>query len=144
MVPEQNLASEISDYLTQAKGLETTRRALVDRILGVVKTQIIPEISPLLPHGYSIDTERTSVRGVDGDSLPYAGVRDIAHGTVPTGFDVRLKLLYDGKPTGYHNDKPNVIEAIKQIRQKLKPKLEELAKSHNLDSIMPFGESPLW
>lgn len=33
MVTEQDLASEISDYIAQAQGLETRRQALVDRII---------------------------------------------------------------------------------------------------------------
>ena len=136
MATEQNLASEISDYVTRAKGLETTRQALVDRILGVVKTQIIPELTPLLPRGYSIDADRTDIVGVGGEPSD-SDIRNLPDGSVPTGFGVSLRLLYDGRPIGYHGEASN---GIGNIQRDLKPKLDELAQTYNLDSITPFGE----
>jgi len=136
MVDEQNLASAVSDYIAQANGLETTRRALVDRIMGVVKTEIIPEISPLLPDRYSIDTDRIDVSGIGGDSLPYLR-RDVTYGTVPTGFSVSLRLLYDGKPIDFHDEGE---DGLAKIQNGLRPKLGKLAEKHNLDDIIPLGE----
>ena len=136
MITKQDLVSEISDYVTRAQGLETTRQALVDRVLGVVKTQIIPELTPLLPRGYSIDTDRTEIVGVGGERSDL-DIRNLPQGSVPTGFGVSLRLLYDGRPIGFHDKASN---GVGNIQRDLKPKLDELARAYNLDSIIPFGE----
>ena len=89
---KQNLATEISDYISQAAGLEATRFALVERIVVVVKAEIIPEIIPLLPHGYSIDSGRVEVSGIGGEPTDsYSNRCDITYGSVPTGFCVSRK-----------------------------------------------------
>ena len=133
---EQNLATEISDYISKATGLEATRIALVDRIADVVRAEIIPEITPLLPEGYTIDSERVEVRGVGGEPIPHSKIRKVTRGSVPTGFGVTLRLLYDGKPIGGGN-----VDVLKQVGeiQEL-PKLEELAQKYNLNSITPRNE----
>ena len=138
MASEQDLPSEISDYTTRAQGLEATRQALVDRILVVVKAQIIPELIPLLPPRYRIDTDRTEVRGVGGDPLSHSNIHNLTHGAVPTGFGVYLRLLYNGRPTGLTNEARNDIG---RIQKDLNPKLEELAQRYRLDSIVPLGKS---
>lgn len=137
MDTEQNLADAISNYIGSAKVLEGTRQSLVGRIRGVVKTDIVPEISRLLPPGYSIDADRIDVNGV-GEPLPNSNIRNPTYGTVPTGFYVSLRLLYDGKPMPFPTGE-NIGE-IGQIRRDLKPKLEELAQRYNLDCIIPMGE----
>ena len=134
---ELNFASEISDYITQAQGLEAIRQVLVEKILEVAKTKIIPELTPLLPPRYSIDPNSTDVQGVGGDPLPYSNIRNSTHGEVPIGFSVSLRLLYDGKPIDFHGE---ASDGIGQIQKDLMPKLEELAEKYRLDHIMPFGE----
>ena len=135
MATEQNLASAVNNFSVQAKELEGTRQALVDRIMGVVKTEIVPEVSPLLPSGYSINADRSDVRGISG----FEGyTTQIAHGSVPTGFSVHLRLYYEGEPI-----KAFRIEEIKkigEIKRGLEPKLEELAKRYNLDEITIVSE----
>ena len=134
---EINLASEISDFVAHAKGLEATRQGLVRKILAVARIKIIPELAQLLPSRYSFDTDRTEVYGVGGDPLPFLNMRKSSHGEVPNGFGVSLRLLYDGQPI---ENGEEGSDGIRQIQNDLKHKLEELAQKYKLNHVIPLGE----
>jgi len=128
MTTEQNLASEIRDYIGRPQGSEISGLALVDKIKEVVRTEIVPEISLHLPDGYSIDTGRISVNGV----------LDVTSRTVPTGFSVSLRLLYDGEPIQPY-ERGN-LEEVGDIQRDLESKLDEFAEKYNLVSVKLFPE----
>lgn len=130
MATENDLAHAINDYTNNAQVLEGTRQSLVERIMGVVKTEIIPELIPLLPPRYSIDASGSEVYGVTADQR---------HDSVPTGFAVYLRLNYDGKPVPSSITFEN-LGKIGEILHPLKPELERLAQKYNLERIMPHGE----
>lgn len=130
----KDLASQIRDYSTSAKILEAERKDLVDKILDIVKTEIIPEVTPCLPMGYSIDAKSIKVDGVSEESFNNNPVP----GNVPTGFSVSLRMLYENKPIPSRSPLWNEVYNIQKH-----PKLEELAKKYNLVKITPSGE-PLY
>ena len=137
MTTEQGLDSAVSDYSVQAKELETTRQALVERIMGIVRTEIVPRISPLLPDGYSINTDTS---GVWGYSMVHVNMP--ALGSIPAGFNVDLQLRYDGSPR-IRDGKPmsltQVYDEEDAVQHELSPKLEELAHEFNLGRIYLRG-----
>lgn len=130
-MPEKDLASQIRDYSISAEILEAERKNLADKILDVVKTQIIPEVTPYLPNEYSIDAESIEVNGVSKESFNNNPVP----GNVPTGFSVSLRMLYENKPILSRSPLWNEVYNIQKH-----PKLEELARRYNLVKITPFGE----
>ena len=137
-----SLASEISDYVTSATGLEFRRQHLVDRIMQICRDEIIPELSPLLPERYTLNTKTMEVKGLDAEpSMHVESHFRRSSETVPITFGVYLALLYNGK--GICHIQSGVVDSgVAKIQKDLKPKLDELARRYNLAYVSPTGGAP--
>ena|SRR3989344_7133329 len=121
---QQNLQGRITEYNERLLSLDQTRQGLEREIEEIVRTQIIPEVVPLLPPRYSIDTERSEVSYNTEDVLP-------------RGFVVTLRLLYNGKPIHSLASQSQMSNDVDGV---LKHKLEDIAQRHNLAYILSSGE----
>lgn len=119
-----DIAQDIKDYKTKAESLESIREDLVTKIKSAVINEIIPNLTPYLPEHYSISAEKSEV-------LSYSASTN----SIPTTFQVNLRLLYNGKPIGIEGDN----KLVGSIYPKLEPKLNEMAKKYGLAVIVLVG-----
>ncbi len=129
MSTPEEISNKITDYKTRAGSLEETRKGLVEEIKKAVISDIIPEITPLLPEHYSIDAEDSEVNRDDEKTDP-----------VPNGFEVSLRLFYKGHSIYPHVGEDARFNKLSNIQNNLEPKLKELASKYNLTNIYVEGE----
>ncbi|MAG19946.1 hypothetical protein CL618_00755 [archaeon] len=122
------LKIDLSTYAMVARNIEERRIGLVERIMGVAKEVIIPEISQELPEGYSIDADKSGVQ------MFSSGSWDELCNRVSAEFYLDLRLTRDGKSIY------GVDSRLGEIQHSLEPQLAELAQEYGLNGIKVMGE----
>jgi len=118
------LKQQVEEYQGEAFALRQKREDLRLHLKEVMRTDIIPFITPMLPEGYSLNPDKSQVydRSCTGDA-------------VPTGFDLDLRLEFEGKPVHFNNGDDKLAE----IQNGIEPKLRTLAELYGISSVMIMG-----
>ncbi len=124
MVTDADLAQRIEGHLERTCVLNSDRRDISKEILKAVEKELLPEIEPHLPPGYSIDL---------GHSIIMFG-----SGQLDERLDAFLRLLHDGNPI--YGLRPAEQEAISTIHTGTISARETFARRYHLSGVYVTGE----
>lgn len=123
-MPSAILTDRIRSHTDNALQLQVQRTSLAIELMAVVQGTIIPTIERQLPNGYSLDF------------IPDIGTAhspQFPGGSVPLGFNVQLRLRYQGQSD-------TSTASVKDVQSLLEPSLKELAGTYGIHHIEVVGE----
>ena len=121
---DRTVKGDIERYSAHAASLKALRHTLKEKIHREVRRKIIPALQPLLPEGYTINPDKSSV--------DYSSRTE-----VPEDFRLSLRLEHNNEPiiAGSPSDK-----RLETIQHTLQDKLKEFSEEYGLSGIQVWGE----